>query len=94
MGIQNESISRRTFIKTTVGLSFSVSLSGVLTACGDAPTANISSNIWVTIGSDNMIEIVCPATEMGQGSMTALPVILCEELDADWFIIVNNPTAK
>ncbi len=87
-------INRRTFVKTTVGLSFAVSLGGVLTACDDAPTANISSNIWVTIGSDNTIEIVCPATEMGQGSMTALPVILCEELDADWSTVNIVPVTR
>jgi isoquinoline 1-oxidoreductase subunit beta len=41
-------------------------------------------NPWVTIASNGMISIMSPASEMGQGSKTSLPLILAEELDADW----------
>src|SRR5262249_40503599 len=41
-------------------------------------------NAWVTIGADNTITILCPMAEMGQGVLTSLPLILAEELDADW----------
>ena len=41
-------------------------------------------NAWVTIGADDTITILCPTSEMGQGVLTALPLILAEELDADW----------
>jgi len=39
---------------------------------------------WVSIAPDGAISIMSPATEMGQGSLTSLPRILAEELDADW----------
>lgn len=90
--------SRRDFIKTAAGLSFSISLGGLVTACGDvgkdAAAGSLNANIWVTIGADGEIEIVCPATEMGQGSMTSLPMILGEELDADWARVKVIPVTK
>src|SRR5262249_6129469 len=39
---------------------------------------------WVSVAPDGTITIMSAATEMGQGSMTSLPLILAEELDADW----------
>ncbi|MEM7775235.1 MAG: molybdopterin cofactor-binding domain-containing protein [Pseudomonadota bacterium] len=49
-----------------------------------APTGSVSPNAWLTIHRDGVIDIVFPSTEMGQGSSTYLPMMLAEELDADW----------
>jgi isoquinoline 1-oxidoreductase beta subunit len=36
------------------------------------------------IAPDNSITVVCGPAEMGQGVLTAIPMLLAEELDADW----------
>src|SRR5215213_4511243 len=79
-------VSRRTFMQGAGGLTFAFALSGTLLGrASDAYAAEGARlNAWVTIGTDDTITIVCPTTEMGQGVLTALPMILAEELDADW----------
>jgi len=39
---------------------------------------------WVRITSDNRVTLILGKSEMGQGIMTALPMILAEELCVDW----------
>jgi isoquinoline 1-oxidoreductase beta subunit len=73
-------LDRRGFIKGASGLAFSFALPGIA-APGETPFA---PNIWMTIAPDGIVTIMSPAAEMGQGTLTALPVIVAEELDADW----------
>src|SRR5881409_3685246 len=86
-------ISRREFAKGAAGLTFAFTLgggvAGRLTEALAADAAKL--NAWVTIGADNTVTILCPAAEMGQGVMTSLPLILAEELDADWSKVYGNP---
>jgi isoquinoline 1-oxidoreductase subunit beta len=41
-------------------------------------------NAWVRITRDNRVTLILGKSEMGQGAMTALPMILAEELYLDW----------
>lgn len=79
-------VSRRSFVKSASGLTFSFALTGALLGrpleAFAAEGARL--NAWVTIGADNTITILCPTSEMGQGVLTSLPLMLAEELDADW----------
>ncbi len=45
---------------------------------------DVHLNAWIRIASDGTITLRVGAAEMGQGVFTALPMILAEELDADW----------
>jgi isoquinoline 1-oxidoreductase subunit beta len=79
-------ISRRGFVAGSAGLTFAFTLTGGmvgrLTEALAADSAKL--NAWVTIGADGTITILSPVAEMGQGTLTTLPLILAEELDADW----------
>jgi isoquinoline 1-oxidoreductase beta subunit len=48
------------------------------------PPAALTPNVFVSIGSDGVVTITQHRSEMGQGVRTALPMILADELGADW----------
>ncbi len=41
-------------------------------------------NVFVSIGSDNLVTIIAHRSEMGTGIRTSLPMIVADELGADW----------
>jgi isoquinoline 1-oxidoreductase beta subunit len=80
-------LSRRQVMVGAAGLTFALALgrSGVAKAAVLATErAGKALSPWVSIAPDGTITIMSAATEMGQGSMTSLPLIIAEELDADW----------
>src|SRR5712692_6281574 len=81
----NAPLSRRQVMIGAAGLSFAVVLgtrAGAATLAAERTGKALSP--WVSIAPDGTITIMSAATEMGQGSMTSLPLIVAEELDADW----------
>jgi len=58
----------------------------------EAATAATPIGAWIKISPDNIVAIYAPQSEMGQGVMTSLPMLVAEELDADWSrVIVDAP---
>jgi isoquinoline 1-oxidoreductase beta subunit len=83
IAIRNTDVSRRTFMVGAAGLTFAIS-AGLRADAAVARSGDVALSPWVTISTDGTVAIMSPAAEMGQGSLTSLPLILAEELDADW----------
>ena len=91
---QETVLSRRGFMIGIAGLTFAVAIGRGGFARAATEGASVSGkpfNPWVSIAPSGEILIISPATEMGNGSLTSLPLILAEELDADWSKVVIVP---
>ena len=87
-GIRN--LSRRDFLKNT-GITGAMVLGAqvlpsslVASARAQSTGASIQPNLFVSIADDGMVTITCSRSEMGQGVRTGIPMILADELEADW----------
>lgn len=82
-------LARRDFLRLTVaasgGLLIGFYFPGLSSRAEAEETGKqFSPNAFVRIGTDERITVVVNHSEMGQGVYTALPMILADELDADW----------
>ncbi len=82
-------IERREFIKMSVtasgGLLLGFYMPGAAKLASSGPSANVfMPNAFVRIGTDERVTVIVNHSEMGQGVYTSLPMLLAEELDADW----------
>lgn len=80
-----QGLSRRDVLAGSAGLSFAFVLASPLMEGLQAYAATPTKlNAYVNIATDGTITIMAPAPEMGQAVNTSIPVIIAEELDANW----------
>lgn len=86
MQANTQNQSRRDFLKTSAlvggGLVIGFTLPAASRLAQAASDAAMSA--YLRIGSDNKITVICGQSEMGQGVHTSIPMLVAEELDADW----------
>ena len=90
--MENDSkVNRRTFLQTGASafsgllLAFHLPLKTTGEVLADKKSAvDFAPNAFLNISSDNKITVWVTRSEMGQGVRTALPMILADELEADW----------
>ena len=80
---QDTQISRRAFVLGSGALTIGVGF-GLLPTDAQAQAGGFSPVAWVSIGTDDTVTIYSPASEMGQGTMTALPMVLAEDMELNW----------
>src|SRR5208282_4230536 len=82
-------VSRRGFLQAALVsgafvLSARLVPEALWAAEADAEAAPFEPSLWMSIASDGTVTIVAHRSEMGCGSRTALPLVVADELDADW----------
>jgi isoquinoline 1-oxidoreductase subunit beta len=88
--LSESAVSRRTFLKTSAAGGAALLIGFHIPARASDPAQEQEKpvinplNAWVRITPDNHVTLILGKSEMGQGVMTALPMILAEELCVDW----------
>ena len=77
-------LSRRGFLAGSGGLVLAVSLPLRGRAQTAAGTSGFAPNAFVRVSPDNTVTVLVKHLEMGQGANTGLPILVAEEMDADW----------
>jgi isoquinoline 1-oxidoreductase beta subunit len=96
-GQSDAGMERRDFLKASVmasgGLLIGFRFPGI-TALASAQQSSATAfmpNAFVRIGTDERVTVIVNHSEMGQGVYTSLPMLLAEELDADWSKVGFEP---
>ena len=86
-----ENITRRQFLKST-GATTALVLGAHLVPhplhslmrSANAAAGSVQPNLFVRVDADGTVTLTCARSEMGQGVRTGMPMILADELEADW----------
>src|SRR2546428_8720604 len=77
-------LSRREFLNAGVAAGAGLVIGFYLPHGSSVGRDAFAPNAYLKITPDGKITVVVARSEMGQGVRTALPMILAEELEADW----------
>jgi len=84
-------MARRDFLKTAASVGGGLCIAAYVPELAARPLPNapanatvFAPNAFVRIGSDESVTVIANHSEMGQGIYTSLPMLLNEELEADW----------
>lgn len=78
--------TRRGFLTSGAGAALTIGFALPLSVgSGRLEAATVfAPNAWLRLTGDGRVTVICASSEMGQGVLTAIPMLLAEELDADW----------
>ena len=83
-----KAVGRREFLKATgvagAGLLIGFRFASAEELDAAAAAADFTPNAYLRVGTDGIVTLFADHVELGQGSGTSLPMIVAEELDADW----------
>ena len=77
-------MERRAFLQTAGTVGAGLVIGFRIPTRGEQEPAPFAPNAWLRIGPDDSVLVIVDRSEMGQGVTTSLPMLLAEELEADW----------
>src|SRR5216684_8383372 len=93
-----QQLGRRDFLRTSAAVSGGLWISAWVPELANAAAKSAAAagkvfapNAFVRIAADARVTVIANHSEMGQGIYTSLPMLLNEELEADWSKITVEP---
>ena len=87
-------VNRRSFMKSiglaSTGLVLGVQLFPSLSVAKNGKNNVFSPDVFISVAEDGQVTIISHRSEMGQGIRSSLPLLIADEMEADW----NRVTVK